>query len=362
MLATSDGMIMSPTQLAKLGANFGSDPVCVGPFTFDHRDAGVDVTVVKSPYYYAPGAVHLDKIVFEDEAGGAPALAALEAGDIQVIDSIPSSEVAAIRQNHGLSLIHRNALGYDAVMINVGNRSGVGNLPYQNVGSPLAASPKLRQAFEEAIDRDTLVKVASGGESEAGCTPLAPRSPYYTDVPCTPYDPADARKLVAASGIPSPTVHLLASGGSVPAQFIQAEEAAVGINVVIDSESATTQLADWMTGSFDAAIRSNPNGTVPDRIVYGPLASSGSLNYSGYSNPRLDLILANSRKATLPRGAADAVPGRGADRPCRPSDDLPGPPAHRHGLQLRGGGCRAELRLAAARCVRAAQIERRGFP
>src|SRR5262249_26064319 len=65
ILAGGSGYILSPTQVAKLGANFGTDPMCVGPFTFDNRVAGDSVTVVKSPYYYNRGAVHLDKIVFK---------------------------------------------------------------------------------------------------------------------------------------------------------------------------------------------------------------------------------------------------------------------------------------------------------
>ena len=32
---TGDNPVMSPTQLAKLGDNFGTNPVCVGPFMFD---------------------------------------------------------------------------------------------------------------------------------------------------------------------------------------------------------------------------------------------------------------------------------------------------------------------------------------
>ena len=295
ILATSDGMIMSQAQLAKLGSDFGSDPICVGPFAFDHWDHGLDVTVVKSHYYYAQDAVHLDKIVFTDATSPPAALAALQAGDLQVIDSVPSSELSTIRQSPSLSEIHRAALGYTAVVINIGNKNGVGNLPYQNVGSPLATSPKLRQAFEEAIDRKAWLAL-SGGTDEPGCTPLAPQSPYYVAIPCTPFDPADAKKLVAASATPNPTVHLIASGAF--AEFIQAEEAAVGINVVLDPEPGATAQADKLAGNFDAELQATPNGTVPDRIIYGPLATSGSSNYSGYANPRLDAILANSRKAT----------------------------------------------------------------
>jgi ABC-type transport system substrate-binding protein len=34
------------------------------------------------------------------------------------------------------------------------------------------------------------------------------------------------------------------------------------------------------------------------------VGTSGSRNFGGYSNPRLDLILANSRKATTPKALA----------------------------------------------------------
>jgi peptide/nickel transport system substrate-binding protein len=286
-LATADGMIESPAQIAKLGANFGNDPVCVGPFMFDHRDPGVDVTVVKSPYYYAQGAVHFDKIVFESATDAPAALAALEAGDLQVIDSVPPSELPAIAENTSLRVIQRQALGYESIMF--------------NLATPFGSNAKLRQAFEEAIDRNALVKVVYGGHAEPGCTPIAPQSPYYVDVPCTPYDPADARKLVGTSGVPNPTVHLLTSNASIRvllAQFIQAEEAAVGINVVIDPELTPTVNARWASGDYEATIRPNQPGSVPDRIVYSALTTSGNTNFSGYSNPRLDLILANARKAT----------------------------------------------------------------
>ena len=56
------------------------------------------------------------------------------------------------------------------------------------------------------------------------------------------------------------------------AQFIQAEEKAVGINVVIDPAPGT--LAVSMTGHFDAALRGLPsNGRDPDRNIFRHLAS-----------------------------------------------------------------------------------------
>jgi peptide/nickel transport system substrate-binding protein len=74
-LTSDTGRIMSPAQLGKLGDDFGTDPVCVGPFMFDSQVAGTSVTVVKSPYYYGKYRVFLDKIVFQSATDAAAASA-----------------------------------------------------------------------------------------------------------------------------------------------------------------------------------------------------------------------------------------------------------------------------------------------
>jgi peptide/nickel transport system substrate-binding protein len=85
---TGNMFVLSPTQLAKLGDDFGTDPVCVGPFMFDHRVVGDNITVIKSPYYYDKGSIFLDKIVFKVLPNAAAAVAALQAGDIQVLGNV----------------------------------------------------------------------------------------------------------------------------------------------------------------------------------------------------------------------------------------------------------------------------------
>jgi len=302
-LATLDGCVISPAQLAKLGSSPIAGPIGVGPFMFDSRVAGDHITLVKSPYYYDKYAVHLDKLVYRFFTDPTAAVAALDAGDIQVMSGVDPILLPEVQRNPNIRVVRVPQLGYHAIAINLGNRSGVGNLPYGNVGTPLASSPKLRQAFEEAIDRTTYVRVALGGVGEPGCTPIAPGSPLYdASVKCTPYDPKDARKLVAQSGIPNPTVHLFIGnlgGGRAAreAEFIQAEEKAVGINVVIDTSAASGVES---SGQFDTALVS-PTGTAnTDRNLYPVFATTGLMNISGYSNPSVDLILANTRKATSP--------------------------------------------------------------
>ncbi len=289
-LATNDGIIMSPTQLQKLGTNFGTDPIGVGPFMYDSQVAGVSVTVIKSPYFYDKYAVHLDKIVFVNESSGASGLADLEAGDIQVLDSLSPTVLSSAQSNSGVHLIKVNSLGWQGIQINM----------RPNTGTPLSSSSMLRQAFEEAIDRSTLVKVVFDGAGVPDCTPISPTSTAIYDpaIRCTPYNPVAAKKLVAESGIQNPTVALDSVGNTTLDEFIQAEEAAVGINVTITTISEPTMVALQSAGNFDAMVTAWTGSPALDRNVYQWLATGGARNFGGYSNPQLDEILANARKAT----------------------------------------------------------------
>jgi peptide/nickel transport system substrate-binding protein len=300
--------VESPTAEAAEGANFGANPVCAGPFMFDHRVVGDNVTVIKSPYWYQRTAVHLDKIVFKPFANAVAAAAALEAGDVQVIDNVATTEVAGLQENAGVRVIQTTQFGWSGLIINMGNRNGVGSLPYSTTGNgtALSTSPLLRQAFEEAIDRKTLSKVALGGLVQPDCHPISTANTLWstgTAVPCTPYDPADAKKLVAKSGVSNPTVDLLVPNTTDRlnvAQFIQSEEAAVGIHVVIDPAETAAANARALAGNFDVYYLGHTTSGSDPGGNFNDLFTTDSTNYGGYSNPRMDFVLANALKATSP--------------------------------------------------------------
>jgi peptide/nickel transport system substrate-binding protein len=294
--------IISPTALAKEGASFGAAPVCVGPFMFDSEVPGQSVTLIKSQYYYDRNAIHLDKIVYTSATDGPTAAAALEAGDLQAIDNLDATQVPGVQENAGLRILTGAGLGWNGILFNLNNKNGVGHLPYQNVGTPIASSPLLRQAFEEAIDRNAMNRVVFAGLTQPSCTPIPPANTEWyplVKVPCTPFDPSDARRLVAESGFVNPTVDLLTAGGSSTqvrlAQFIQAEEKAVGIDVVIDTGPGS-QSAGTFQASF-SAFEPGSDGD-PNYIMTQNFASFGVRDSSGEDNPRLDYVLRNGLKAT----------------------------------------------------------------
>jgi peptide/nickel transport system substrate-binding protein len=304
--------ILSPTQLANLGTNFASDPVCVGPFMFQSETLLQTVTLVKSPYYYDKKDVHLDKLVFQYESSDIAAAAALESGDIQVLDQVPRDELKSVEDN-GFRVTGSLAFGGWRIGINIGNVNGVNNLPYSAPSSPIGSSPKLREAFEMAIDRKTLNRVVFGGTNEPGCTPLSPAAvDWYaaTSVPCTPYDPVQARKLVQAAGFTNPTVQMLCPSdvqGQTLAEFLQAEEKAVGINVVITPLDSATIGSRQSAGNFETYIAlTSQVKSDPDWIFVSFLAGATGMlnNIWGEGNPSLVRDLHNGRLTVSHRARA----------------------------------------------------------
>src|SRR5437588_4208686 len=79
------GMVMSPAQIAAKGADFGTAPVCVGPFKFSTRIAQDRTEVVKDPNYYDAAKVKLDKIIFKTITDSNAGLNNLRSGDIDVL-------------------------------------------------------------------------------------------------------------------------------------------------------------------------------------------------------------------------------------------------------------------------------------
>ena len=304
-LADRAGMILSPKALAS-GGNFAQNPVCVGPFMFKDRVAGDHITVVKSPYYYAKSKVHLDSIVYKIMTDPSSRTQALRAGDIQVEDRIQSTDVPTLKKTSSVSVQKAVTIGYQGLTINIGNKNGLLKLPYSTVGTDLAKSQYLRTAFDLALDRTTINKVVFGGLNLPDCYPIAPVSPWYKPttkgLSCNLHaNEKVAKQLVKASGIANPTVNVML-GGTDPVtarlgQVIQAMEGAVGIKVTVSPTEFTTALNHADAGTFDAFAVGWSGRVDPDGNIYGFVSTKGTLNDSGFSNPRLDYVLNGARKS-----------------------------------------------------------------
>ena len=204
-------------------------------------------------------------------------------------------------------MLQAKSLGFESVFVNTGNAHGVGKLPYMPVNTQLPQAPSCDKRSKKQSTQHE-----AGSCSAATCNRAARRSRRRArgstrESTARRSSRAGARSSSPRRGSSSPTVHLLTSNQTRLvrlAQFIQAEEAAVGINVVIEPTDTATANARAAAGTYDAYLGGFSGSPDTDRNIFQFVATPGSFNWSGYSNPRVDLILANARKADKKKAIA----------------------------------------------------------
>jgi peptide/nickel transport system substrate-binding protein len=300
LLADRSGMVMSPAQLAKLGNNFATNPVCVGPFRFVSRVAGDRIVLKKSSFYYAKKKVKLAGIVYRIIDEPNTMAVNLRSHGIDVGDRLASTSLSSIKRDKSLALIKAVTIGYQGLTLNIGNKTGLRH-PYQNVGTPLAKHRGLRQAFELSLDRNTINKVVFNNLNLPDCSPISPvlkvwRDPSFN---CPKHNLALAKKLVKASGEKTPIpVNLMLGTDSVNAKLgavIQSEAGKAGFKVNLQPTEFTTSLNKADAGQFDTFAVGFSGRVDPDGTVYGFVHTGGSLNDSGYSNKTVDRLMDGAR-------------------------------------------------------------------
>lgn len=304
-LADRAGMIMSPTALDRLGEDFGTSPVCVGPFRFVERVPQTSITVERDPGYYAAVDVHLDSITYRIITDANIRAANLRSGDVQVADTISPQDVDSLLLEDGIEVLQIGSLGYQAVTFNVGNTDGTG-APPGTIDTPVATDPRVRQAFALALDRTVLVNAVFNNWHEAACSPISPASPFSTPASeaCPPYDPVRSRELLAAAGVPTPyrlTMQVSNSPDTLRlAQALQAGLVEGGFDIVIEPVEYSTLLDVQDRGDFEILQLGWSGRIDPHANMANFLSTGAGNNYSGYSNPEVDALLVQAAQATDP--------------------------------------------------------------
>jgi peptide/nickel transport system substrate-binding protein len=301
VLADRSGMILSPTQLKKLGNNFAQDPVCVGPYEFSSRPSLDTIILKKSPYYYGKSHVHLSQITFEAITDPSTMAADLESGQIQVADEVTPQNVQALQNNPNTTVESQSSLGYDGLDINTGNVNG-SLKPYGTANNPFATHPTLREALELSLNRTQLNQVAFEGLYTPGCTPIPPNSPWAVSVPCPAQNIAQAKKLIAATGLKTPIhVSLMVPNDPLDLQIgsiIQSMAAKAGFAVALQPLEFTTTLTKAAAGQFELYVVGWSGRVDPDQNIYSDWFPDAGLNYTGADYPALNNLLTEARAST----------------------------------------------------------------
>jgi peptide/nickel transport system substrate-binding protein len=182
------GMMVSPKAAQAAGDKFGTKPVCAGPYRVVERVAQDRIVVERFGDYWDKGKVNIDRIVYQPIQDSTVRLANLKSGGLDLIERVLATDIAEVKKDSKLTLAMGTELGYQGITINVANGEKANN--------PLAKNPKVREAFELALDRDAINQVVFNGINRPNNQWVSPTNPYYMAKFPTPKRDIASRALV----------------------------------------------------------------------------------------------------------------------------------------------------------------------
>lgn len=287
------GMMLAPKAAA--GPNFAAHPVCSGPYGFAQRVAQDRIVLDRFPGYWNAAAYHFDHVVYLPIPDAAVRLANLRSGDLDMIEHLAPTDVAAARAMPALDVLRVAGMGYMNVLLNVGNGA--------RARTAFGSDGRVRQAFELSIDRDAINQVVFGGLYEPNNQPFPPTSPYHDEaLPIRARDVDRAKSLLKQAGVATPfPVELLVANDSVTqqsAQVIQAMAAEAGFDVRLRVTEFATLLREQQQGNYQASMLAWSGRIDPDGNIHQFATCHGSINVTGYCNPEVDRLLDEARVTT----------------------------------------------------------------
>lgn len=269
-------------------------PVGTGPFKVVEWVKDSHVALERFDGYFLPDVPYLDKAIFKVITDPAARMAALRAGEVDVIPELPAQDVAAVRKEAGLKIIEVPFNGIQYIAIN--NKVP----PFDNL--------KVRQALNYAVDKRAVIDVAQFGLGVPIGSHMPPVTEYYVDLSGRyPYDPAKAKQLLAEAGyadgfettmiLPQPYDFHIRNG-----QVVADQLGKVGIKVKLETMEWGTWLKQVYNGRQFALTAIGATGRLDPDPFLSAYVSTSAENMRNYSSKAFDELAA--------QGAVEADPAK----------------------------------------------------
>jgi peptide/nickel transport system substrate-binding protein len=185
------GSYMYPAKYHKeQGDKFGSAPIGTGPYKFVSYEKGSLLTLEPNNEYWG-GKPTYQKLMFRIIPEEAARVAALKAGEVQLITQISGAAIPEISSATNAQLVKRPGLRQSAAFFDT------------TLDTPIK-NKLVRQALNYAVDKQALVKLFGGEATVLEGQWLTSGVPGFNSaIKAYPYDPAKAKQLLAQAGFPN---------------------------------------------------------------------------------------------------------------------------------------------------------------
>lgn len=335
IVSKAHGLGMSTLSFNNLQSAIGTGPYRVTAFSI-----GEEATFQRNETWWGPKP-HWDTVRYRLIADNASRIAALRAGEADIIDQVPTRDVAALMANPKVAVT--SVPGQR--LIYLAPDAARAETPYvtDSAGQPLKGNPlrdpRVRRALSLAINRDGLKDhIMDGFAAPTGQLMPAGLSGYDPAIPPDPYDPERAKKLLSDAGFPAGfgiTLHGPNNRYVNDSKLMEAIAqmwTRIGVRTTVDAMPAATffpravraefsiRLTGWGsdTGEASSNLTELVASSAPDKgrdTMFRP---------DKYNNPKVDTIIEQAL-ATIDTAKRESL-YREAERLALP--DLPIIPLH----------------------------------
>ncbi|WP_017976581.1 peptide ABC transporter substrate-binding protein [Actinopolyspora halophila] len=274
---------------------FAENPIGNGPYEFESRSPSQSLTLTRYEDYKGADAGNADAVKLVVYEKAQTAYQDLKSDNLDVINRVPTSAQADGRWKEELGdrAISKDRMGLTTLSLPLYKEK------FQN--------PDLRKAISLAIDRQQIVETVFNGSATAADGWTAPSMPGRTDGTCgqwCEYDPAKAKEYLEKAGGFDGQMTLSYNADGAHKQWMTAVAGSIRDTLGIDVGTNGVPTFSTFQDKMDNQEMSGPYryGWVADyptpRTFLNPLyTTSGSANYTGYSNEEFDNMIGQADQA-----------------------------------------------------------------
>ena len=284
--------------------NSGKAAIGTGPYKFSAYVPNQSV-VLTANYGYWGGEQPWDKVTFKILSNSAARVAALLSRDVQMIETVPTSDIARFAKDADFALADK--VSNRVIYVHLWQWSDK-SPPYvtSRDGKPLDRNPfkdpRVRKALSMAINRDAIAERVMEKKAVPAAQLLADNF-YGTSKKLKPvkYDPEGAKKLLAEAGYPNGfalTIHGPNNryiNDDKIAQAIAQFYSRAGIDAKVETMPSSVYFSKATAGEYGYMLlgwgtESNEQGSSLRSLLAtrDPDKGMGVNNRGRYSNPALD--------------------------------------------------------------------------
>ncbi len=311
--------------------NSGKAAVGTGPFKFTRWARGDRIELARNDAYWGPKSPW-ESATFRLIPNDPARVAALLSGSVQVVENLPTADMARLRANRDFAL-HRS-ISHRLIYLHLDSSRDKAPFIFDNEGKPLDKNPlkdaRVRRAISKAVNRDAIRdRVMEGAAQPTGQLMAEGFFGYTPKLRPEPFDPDGAKKLLAEAGYPNGFAVTLHAPND---RYVNDEQVAQAIAQMLSRAGIRTRVETMPSSVYfsratklefslmflgwgaDTGEASSPLKAL--LATFDRERGMGTTNRGRYSNPAMDKLLAEAlatvddgRRARLLQEATEAAIG-----------------------------------------------------